>query len=164
GILRTLPYRNLLSGENHNPLGWGLHLSSVGRPAGNLTAYANFSVGSGIAGLGGDMQYGHYDLLQNPAVTGNLYAPMTLGWCAGLQYNFRPDFFLSAAASQTHLKVRRPAPAGEYKCGTFACLTAFWNILPRVSVAAELDYGRRQNISDAARNAWRLNAMCAFSF
>ncbi|MDE5843196.1 MAG: hypothetical protein K2H35_05620, partial [Muribaculaceae bacterium] len=159
GILRTLPYRNLLSGENHNPLGWGLHLSSVARPAGNLTAYANFSVGRGIAGLGGDMQYGHYDLLQNPAVTGNLYAPMTLGWCAGLQYNFRPDFFLSAAASQTHLKVRRPAPAGEYKCGTFACLTAFWNILPRVSVAAELDYGRRQNISDAARNAWRLNAM-----
>ncbi len=164
GVLRTLPYRDLINNENHNPVGWGLHLSSVSHPSRSLTAYANFSIGRGIAGLGGDMQYGRYDLVQDPNITGSLYTPMTIGWCAGLQYNFRPDFFLSATASQTHLSLRDPAPADDYKNGTFACLTAFWNILPRVSAAAELDYGRRANISGASRNAWRVNAMCAFSF
>ncbi|MBD5207203.1 MAG: hypothetical protein HDS79_02890 [Bacteroidales bacterium] len=164
GVLRTLPYRDLTTDKNHNQIGWGLHLSSVSHPAYNFTAYANFSIGRGIAGLGGDMQYGRYDLVQDPTISGELYAPMTIGWCAGLQYNFRPDFFISATASQTHLSLRKPAPMEDYKSGTFACLTAFWNILPRISAAAELDYGRRANISGIARNAWRINAMCAFSF
>lgn len=164
GIVRSLPYRDINTGLNHNPAGWGVHLSSVARPARALTTYANFALGQGIAGLGGDMQYGYYDLFQDPSDPELLYSPLTIGWSLGLQYNFRPDFFISLAASQTHLSLRKPAPGDEYKNGTFACATAFWNILPRLSVAAELDYGRRQNLSDDARNAWRANLMCAFSF
>ncbi|MDE6010469.1 MAG: hypothetical protein K2F87_03345 [Muribaculaceae bacterium] len=164
GIVRSLPYRDLRNSSNHDIAGWGIHLSSVAHPARQLTTYVNLTTGRGIAGLGGDMQYGHYDLLTDPVDPALLYAPQLLGWSLGLQYNFRPEFFISLAASQTHLFTRSGAAGDEYKNGTFACATAFWNILPRLSVAAELDYGRRANISGENRNAWRANVMCAFSF
>ena len=164
GIVRSLPYRDIKSGKDHNPFGWGLHLSSVARPTRQLTTYANVTTGRGIAGLGGDMQYGHYDLLVNPEDATRFYSPYILGWPLGLQYNFNPQFFISLAASQTHLYTKSGTSEDEYKNGTFACATAYWNILPRLSVAAELDYGRRQNVSNTSRNAWRANLMCAFSF
>lgn len=110
------------------------------------------------------MQYGQYDLITDPGDAATLYSPATLGWSVGLQYNFRPNFFLSVAGSQTYLYTRDGSPGDEYRCGTFACATAYWNILPRLAVAGEIDYGRRENRSDAARNAWRANVMCAFSF
>ena len=110
------------------------------------------------------MQYGNHDLIPDPSNPSKLYSPQLFGWSLGLQYNFRPEFFVSLAASQTHLYTRRGTFGDEYKNGTFACATAYWNIEPRLSVAAELDYGRRANVSGAARNAWRANVMCAFSF
>lgn len=164
GIARTLSYRQMTEGVNHNLVGWGVHLSAVGRPTRSLTAYSNFATGRGIAGLGSDLRYGRYDLLADPENPARLYTPLSLGWTAGLQYNFRPNFFMSIAASQTYLHARKGAPATEYRCGTFACLNAYWNILPRLSVAAEVDYGRREDVSREARNAWRANVMCAFTF
>lgn len=164
GIVRSLPYRDILTSTNHDVAGWGVHLSSVARPTRQLTTYVNLTTGRGIAGLGGDMQYGYYDLLTDPTNQAVLYTPQIFGWSLGLQYNFRPEFFISLAASQTHLSTRTGTPGDEYKSGTFACATAFWNVLPRLSVAAELDYGRRANVSTEARNAWRANVMCAFSF
>lgn len=164
GIVRSLPYRDMTTSKNHNQAGWGVLLSSVAHPARALTTYANFTTGCGIAGLGSDMQYGYYDLIADPKDSSKLYAPMSLGWSLGLQYNFRPEFFVSVAASQTYLNARKGTPADEYRCGTFACVTAYWNILPRISVAAELDYGRRENVSEKVRNAWRANVMCAFTF
>ncbi len=164
GIVRSLPYRDISAGKDHNPAGWGVHLSSVAHPALQLTTYANLAAGRGIAGLGSDMQYGYYDLIPDPTDSSELYAPLTLGWSAGLQYNFRPELFVSVSASQTHLRCRKGTPGDEYKFGNFACANVFWYIMPRLSVAAELDFGRRANLSGAARNAWRANAMCAFTF
>lgn len=163
-IARSLSYRDLTEGRNHNLAGWGLHLSSVAHPSLALTTYANLASGRGIAGLGSDLQYGRYDLLPNPDNPSKLYAPLTFGWSLGLQYNFRPDFFMSIAASQTYLHGHEDSPANEYRCGTFACVNAFWNVLPRLSVAAEIDYGRRENVSKEARDSWRANVMCAFTF
>lgn len=164
GIVRSLPYRDIQSGINHNVAGWGVHLSSVAHPSTQITTYVNLTTGRGIAGLGGDMQYGHYDLLPDPQVAGKLYAPSLFGWSLGLQYNFRPELFVSIAASQTHLSTREGTSGDEYKCGTFACANVYWNILPRLSVAGEIDFGRRENVSTVARNAWRANVMCAFTF
>lgn len=164
GICRSLSYRDMTSGRNHNLAGWGAMLSSVAHPLPWLTTYANLAGGRGIAGLGSDMQYGYYDLIADPHAAAELYSPATLGWSLGLQYNFRPDFFVSLATSQTYLYTRAGSGGDEYRCGTFACVTAYWNILPRLSVAGEVDFGRRENVSGAARNAWRANVMCAFSF
>ncbi len=164
GIVRSLSYRDMQTNRNHDLAGWGVNLSSVAHPTSWLTTYANFTTGKGIAGLGGDMQYGFYDLLVDPSNPARLYAPLTIGWSVGLQYNIRYNLFASLVASQTHLSTRDGSPQDEYKNGTFACVNAYWNILPRIAVAAEVDYGRRANVSGIHRDAWRANLMCAFSF
>lgn len=164
GIVRSLSYREMTAGKDHNLARWGLNLSSVTHPAYSWTTYVNATIGRGIAGLGGDMRYGHYDLIPIPSDPTRLYSPLTWGWSLGLQYNFRPNLFVSLSASQMHLNTKKGSSGDEYRWGTFACANVFWNILPRLSVAAEYDWGFRRNVSGAGKSACRANIMCAFSF
>lgn len=164
GIVRSLSYYSNLRDKRENETGWALQLSTVARPEKHLTTYATVNYGRGYAGLGGDMIYGSYDLVANPHDPSVLYAPKMLGWCAGLQYNFRPNIFATVAASQTHYMPKDGTRADEYKTGTFACANIFWCILPRVTVAAEYDWGMRRNISGVHKAASRLNLTAMFTF
>lgn len=164
GILRTLPYRDVAAGVNHNRTGWGVLASSVSHPLPQLTAYLSFNYGKGTAGLGGDLLIGSYDLYADPARPGYLYTMPTMGWCAGLQYNFRPDLFMSVSASQTRMLPSHQVSPDEYKYGLFGAVNIFWNMTPRMQVAAEFDLGLRRNFSGERRSARRIGAMCQFSF
>lgn len=163
GIVRTLSYRNVKAARNYNIAGWGLQLSSVAHPLPQLTTYITASYGHGYAGLGGDL-LGNYDLVGDPDRAGYLYAPASFGWCLGVQYNIRPDLFVSASASHTrYLPAHRVSP-DEYKYGMMADINIFWNLTPRIQVGAEYDWGKRQNFSRHHRYAHRIGAMCQFSF
>lgn len=164
GIVRTLSYRDLNTGRNCNPVGWGIQLSSVAHPAYGFTTYANVSYGRGEASLGGDLQIGNYDLVPLPDRPGKLYAPASLGWCVGLQYNFLPNLFMSASASMAHYMPKHEAAPDEYKNGLFTDINVFWNLTARIQVGAEFDLARRQNVSGASRWARRIGAMAQFSF
>ena len=72
GILRTLPYRNLVKEQNHNIAGWGVQLSSVAHPLPQLTTYLNVSYGHGYESLGGDLLIGNYDLVADTSEPGKL--------------------------------------------------------------------------------------------
>ncbi|MDE6611019.1 MAG: hypothetical protein K2K22_00490, partial [Muribaculaceae bacterium] len=93
-----------------------------------------------------------------------LYAPASFGWCVGLQYNFRPNIFVSASMSQNRYLPKVDVSADEYKYGLFGALNVFWNLTPRIQMAAEFDLGKRQNFSGEHRWARRMSAMCQFSF
>lgn len=164
GILRTLPYRNLIQEANHNKIGWGLQLSSVAHPLNALTSYLTISYGKGHESLGGDLLIGNYDLIAQPGKFGEMYTPGALGWCVGLQYNFKPNLFATLQASETYFYPKDGVSPDEYKRGLFTAANVFWNITPRVLVAAEFDFGRRQNISGEHRYAKRVGALCQFSF
>lgn len=164
GIVRSLSYRNIASGNNHNLAGWGVQLSSVAHPHNRLTTYLTANYGKGYAGLGGDLLYGAYDLIADPANKNKLYAPESFGWCAGVQYNFRPNLFATVSASQTRFLPKHGISADEYKYGIFGCVNLFWSILPRVTVAAEMDWGYRRNFSGIGRDANRANLMASFTF
>jgi len=164
GIVRSLGYRDLVAGQDHNLFGWGMQLSSVVRPLSQLTAYLTFNYGRGIGSLGGDLLIGRYDLIADPARTGTLYAPASLGWCAGLQYNFRHDLFMSVTASQCRLLPLHAVSPDEYKYGVFSAVNVFWNMSPRIQVAAEYDFAARHNFNGGHRNARRVGLMCQFSF
>ena len=165
GIVRTLSYRNLIAAKNHTLAGWGIQLSSVAHPLGSLTTYLNFNYGKGYATMGGDLLYGGgYDLVGNPDSPGTLYAPASFGWCAGVQYNFRPNIFATASVSETRYLPQEAIAPDEYKYGMFACINMFWYITSRVCVAAELDWGKRRNFSGEHRTAHRANLMAAFTF
>ncbi len=164
GILRTLTYRDLKEEKNHNVAGWGLMLSSVSHPLDPITIYTVVNYGAGYAGLGGDLLIGSYDLVGNPDRPGRLYAPKSFGWCLGLQYNFKPNLFVSASASQTRYLPSKAVSPEEYKYGLTGAVNIFWNMTPRMQVGAEYDIGKRQNFNGQHRTAQRVGAMCMFSF
>lgn len=164
GIVRTLSYRDLIAERNHYTVGWGLQLSSVAHPLPQVTTYATINYGHGYQGLGGDMSIGSYDLTAVPGTPGRLYAPASIGWCLGVQYNFRPNLFVCATASQNRYLPAHGAAPDEYKYGLFGALNVYWNLTPRIQVGAEIDLGRRNNFSGAHRTAHRAGAMIQLSF
>jgi opacity protein-like surface antigen len=164
GIVRTLSYRDLVSEKNHNIAGWGVMASSVSHPISPLTLYLTASYGKGYAGCGGDLACSNYDLVGNPDKPGELYAPASFGWCAGVQYNFRPNLFVSANVSQTRYLPQHDVAPDEYKYGIASAVNIFWNPTPRVQFGAEYDFGMRRNFSGHHRSGQRVGAMCQFSF
>lgn len=164
GIIRTLSYRDLIAKKNHNTVGWGLQLSSVSHPAAPLTLYSTLCYGHGYQSLGGDLLVGSYDLVGTPSEPGHLYAPASIGWCLGVQYNFRPNLFASVSASQTRYLPARAVDPDEYKYGLFGAVNLFWNLTPRMQVGAEFDIGMRRNFSGEHAVARRIGAMAQFSF
>lgn len=164
GIVRTLSYRDMLTAKNHNLAGWGLQLSSVAHPAYPLTTYLTFSYGKGYQSLCGDLMIGAYDLIGDPDTRGLLYAPASFGWCAGIQYNFRPNLFVSASVSENRYLPSKTVSPDEYKYGLVGDVNIFWNMTPRMQVGAEFDLGMRRNFSGDHRWARRVGLMAQFSF
>lgn len=163
GIVRSLSYRDIPAATNHNCLGWGVMLSSVAHVTDRITTYVTGNYGHGYASLGGDL-LGNYDLVADPQRPGYLYAPASAGYCLGLQYNFRPNLFVSGSMSQMrYLPDHRISP-DEYKYGWVATANVFWNMTPRMQVAAEFNIGKRGNFSREHRYARRAEIMCMFSF
>lgn len=164
GVLRSLSYRNLAAAANERCTGWGVQLSSVSHPWAAWTLYATVNGGRGVAGMGGDMSIGQYDLVGVPGQPGRMYAPRSYGWNVGLQYNFLSNLFVSTAASLNRYLPDYPEDASEYRRGLFGAANVFWNITPRMQVGAEFNIGQRTDFSGASRTARRIGAMCMFSF
>lgn len=164
GIVRALSYRDLLTQTNHNKAGWGLQLSSVAHPIDQLTTYVTANYGHGYSSLGGDLLIGNYDLIGDPRQQGRMYAPASFGWCVGLQYNIRPNLFVSTSISQTRFLPSHTVADSEYRYGMFGNVNIFWNMTPRMQIGAEFDYGKREDFSGQSRWAKRIGAMAQFSF
>ncbi len=164
GIVRTLSYRDLLTAKNHNKVGWGLQLSSVWHPQPRWTTYMSVNGGEGYESLGGDLQAGHYDLVETPGKMGEMYAPGAVGWNVGAQYNFTPAMFVSANYSQSRYLPRKGTAGSEYKYGQMITVNWFWNLTARIQVGAEIDLGMRGNIDGSHKWAHRASVMGQFSF
>lgn len=163
-IYRSLPYRNLLSGKNHNKSGYGVQLSTLFRPFYAMTLYGCMNGGHGYGSLGGDWLMGAYDLVADPAKPGQLYAPLCYGGYIGLQYNFTPMIFASATFGGTRYAPRHEIASDQYKQGLYMAANVFWYLTPRISCAVEFDLGRRMNFSGETAWARRLGAFVSFSF
>lgn len=100
GIMRFLPYRDLVTGRNHQPVGWGLQFSTVFRPVDPLTVYGTVNGGRSYSNFGGDFLLGKYDLVQCAKCPGMLCTVPGWGYFVGLQYNFKPQIFMSATLAR----------------------------------------------------------------
>lgn len=164
GIVRALSYRDMVQSKNHYRAGWGLQLSGVGHPCTPVTIYANANYGHGYGSLGGDLLIGAYDLVARPDADGQLYAPASLGWCVGVQYNFRPNLFVSTSLSETRFLPKYNVDPTEYRYGLCGNVNVFWNLTARIQAGAEFDYGKRKDFSGQSRWAKRIGLMAQFSF
>ena len=163
-IIRTLPYQNLRTKNNHNTLGWGIMLSSVTHPSNRIATYLTINYGHGYSSLGGDLMIGAYDLVPESESAGKLYAPASFGWCVGLQYNFTRNLFISTSFSQTRFLPTHKTSPNEYRYGLCGNANIFWNLSPRILFGAEFNYGFRKNFSGESKWAKRVGMIAQFSF
>lgn len=164
GLLRVIPYRDLMSGRNRDVVGWGVQLSSMIKVVSPLTVYATAVFGQGHASYTGDLSVGSYDLVPDKSVPGQLYAPQALSLTFGAKYNFLDNLYscLTLATMRYYPKVN-PADS-EYKYGQYGAINLIWDITPRFEVGAEYLFGKRMNFNHAHANANRVDALFQFSF
>ena len=162
GILRELSYRDQAAGSNHFRTGWGVQLSTITNVVGGLQFFGHCTYGKGIATYINDLDGLGYDLI--PDGSGKLKAPASLGWTAGLQYNFTPDFFMTASYSQARLYNTSVMASDTYRYGQYIAANAFYNVISDLRVGVEYLHGTRNDISGLGGHANRLNAMVQYSF
>lgn len=164
GILRTLPYRNLIAGKNYNRVGWGMQLSSVFRPATPLTVYATVNAGQGYGNMTNDLLMGRFDLVDDPCRAGHMYAPFAYGWFGALQYYLTSNIFVSGTFGQMNYRPRGQVVGSTYKYGLYSAANIFWYMTPRIQVAAEFNWGKRRNVDGEHNEARRISLMAQFAF
>ncbi len=164
GILRSHPYRNLIQQKNHNTIGWGLQMTTTLHPLDCLTLYGCFNGGYGYESLGGDWLMGNYDLVSDVANPGKMYAPAAFGGYGCIQYNIKPELFVSATVGGAAYRPRSGVSPDEYRNGLYMAANCYWNLTARIQVAAEFNLGRRQNVDNTSRWARRVGLMAQFSF
>lgn len=163
-ITRFLPYRDLLTGRNHTPVGYGLQLSTVVSPTRALTIYGIGNIGRSYSNVGGDFLLGDYDLVENVDCPGRLRTVPGFSYFLGLGYHFSHRLSMSMTFGQWRNLMSAPREADGYKYGLYGAANIFYDVTPRITIGAEANFGRRQNFNGA--HAWgrRVGAMCQFSF
>lgn len=163
-ITRFLPYRDLVNGRNHTPVGYGLQLSTVVCPTRALTLYGIGNIGRSYSNVGGDFLLGEYDLVENPDCPGRLRTVPGFSYFLGVGYHFSYKVSMSMTFGQSRNLLSAPREADGYKYGLYGAANIFYNVTPRITIGAEANFGRRQNFNGAHAWARRVGAMCQFSF
>lgn len=166
GVVRGLEYRDLVEGRNYKKAGWGVHVSTVFNPVAPLTVYGAVITGKGIGSLVNDLQSSPMDLVGDTGQRGRMFAPLSLGWYAALQYHFSPEIFSTIVFSEERF-LPKQQPVYEnitYKYGLYGAANVFWNMTSRCQMAVEYNFGKRQNIDHSHGWVNRVSLMAQFSF
>lgn len=162
GVMRWLPYRDMLAGRNHSPMGWGMQLSTVLNPVSPLVLYGTFNIGRSYSNNSGDFLLGDYDLVGNPAVDGRLKTIPQWSYLVGASYYFTHKLYSTVAFGQARVTSRKLD--NEYKYGLFGTANLIYKITPRVNVGAQFSLGKRADYDGDSAWARRLSLAAQFSF
>lgn len=163
GILRELSYRDLVTDKNHFATGWGVQFSAVGKVVGPLDFFGHYTYGKGIADYINDLCGEDYDLVPS-ATPGKLRAPGSIGWTAGLQYNFCSKLMASASHSRCQLVHSSELGPDAYRYGQYIAVNAFYNPWTDLQIGMEYIHGTRKNAGGEHGTANRIEASIQYSF
>lgn len=164
GLMRTMTYRNLITGTNHNVIGWGAQLSGMIKLFRPLTFYYTGLVGRGVGSYQGDLSEGAYDLVAVNNAPGKMVAPLCMGVTGGFRYQFSRKVYANIGFGEAHYYEKHHIAADEYKYGLYGVANVFWKITPRFMTGIEYCVGKRMNFDREHAGANRLDAMMSFSF
>lgn len=164
GILRSIPYRDLVTGQRRTVIGWGAQLSAVAYPINRLALYLMANTGCGYASYIADMSIGAYDLVADSSTPGRLYAPLAVGLNAGCKYNITPDLYACAALGRVGYYPDYKVDGTDYRYGLYGAFNIFWDITPRLQVGAEYLIGSRHNFNGEHNHANRIDLLFQLSF
>lgn len=164
GLLRFIPYRDLVDNTNHTVPGWGLQLSTCFKTLPDLSVFGLVNVGRGHSSYTGDLSIDAYDLVTRKDRPGRLYAPTSFAATLGLKYNFRPNVYSCLALAEQHYFPKDNPGDSQYKYGLYGAVNVFWEMSPRIMVGAEYLIGKRMNFDRTSGSANRIDALFQFSF
>lgn len=164
GIMRSIPYKNLVTGHRKTVIGWGVQASAVFYPINRLGVYAMFNTGKGYQSYLADMSIGAYDLVADDTTPGRLYAPLAVGLNAGIKYNFTPTIYVCAALGRVGYYPKYKVEGTDYRYGLYGAFNIFWDMSPRLQVGAEYLIGSRHNFNGEHNHANRVDFLFQFSF
>lgn len=165
GLMRVLPYRDLVAQKNRTTTAWGAQISGKAITPSPVTIFWEGVGGAGIESYINDLMIGNNDLFNNPDAQGRMYAPYCIGLTAGVRYDFSNSVFSSVSLSEARMWHRRGAVDPEnYRYGLYCAANVFWNMSARLQVGAEYLYGYRSNRSSQGEDAQRVNLLFQFSF
>lgn len=164
GLLRVLPYRDLVAQKNRSLVGFGVQGSAVVPVGYALTLYGEAVGGRGCATYINDLMVTTLDLINDAADPGKMTAPWCMGFTAGVKYNFRPNLFASICASEARYRPGANADPSTYKYGLYGAANVVWNMSPRLQVGAEYLMGKRKNYGGESGDAKRVNLLFSFMF
>lgn len=165
GMLRVIPYRDLVTSTSRDVVGWGVQASGVVKPVNRLALYCELNTGRGYSSYMGDLSIGNYDLVASDATPGRMHAPLSLGLACGLKYNFRYNVYACAAYGQArYYNSHSELIPDDYKRGRYLAANLFWELTTRLQVGIEYLWGQRTDFSGAHNHANRVDAMFQFAF
>lgn len=164
GLAKVLAYRDIQSGYNYSPFGWGVQLSGVWHTTRSFSLYGAANVGQGIGSYSGDLAADKLDLIPDTQRLGRLYAPKMWSAALGGQYYFTQNVFCAVTGSVVRFMPHHDAAPDTYRAGLYCAANVFWNITPRLQVGVEYLYGQRWNFSGAHAAADRVDALFQFAF
>lgn len=164
GLMRVIPYRDLVTAKNRSRIGWGLQLSGVWNPVNRVTVYGEFNGGRGYQSTIGDLSIGKYDLVADATTPGQLYAPWSMGLNVGVQYNFLPNLYSCLALGECRYFPKYSVEPTDYKYGLYGAINLFYEPTPRLQVGIEYLIGARHNFNHEHGSANRIDALFQFSF
>lgn len=170
-IIRNVNYRNNIQDKNNIMTTYACQVSGLVNIKDKLIFYYQLAYGTGITPYIQDVSGLKLDFLprqienHNDKDAGKLEHVQSLGYYAGLQYNFNQRTFMSCTFSQVDIDVpENYDDTNLYKEGYYLATNFFWYAMPNVQLGAEYLYGKRVNQNDEWGQANRLQIMLQYNF
>lgn len=163
-ILRNLAYRDLVTADNRTATGWGVQLSGNIASIPNTTIFYQCMYGKGVSQYLNDLSDMDYDLIPSVDVAGKLTTPGSLGYFAGVQYDFSSKFFMSATYSQCRLYNQESLGQDTYRYGQYVAVNGVCEPVTGLQFGLEYLWGKRTDCNHTSNHANRIMLMAAYSF
>ncbi|MFR9563678.1 MAG: DcaP family trimeric outer membrane transporter [Rikenellaceae bacterium] len=164
-VLRDMYAYNVTSAENTSLLGWGVQFSGNLQPLKWLNIRLNSIYGKGITPYIQDLIGSGLDFTPDPSNATSIEATEMYAWQAALKFNITKKLSLNGGYSTARVRKDQGYYADdEYRVGQYAFGNIFYDITPRLKVAAEYLYGSRKNMDCLSNTANRVSAMAQFNF
>lgn len=162
GIMRWLPYRDLVSGRNHTPMGYGFQLSTVFSPINPVTVYGTFNCGRSYVNNSGDFLLTNYDLVGDATDPGHMRTLPSWSYLIGVTYRFNRHFFATCSFGQS--RITESDLVEHFKYGLYGGANLFYNVTSRFQIGGEFSFGKRVNFDGQYAYGRRISVMAQFNF
>ncbi|MEG2179107.1 MAG: DcaP family trimeric outer membrane transporter [Bacteroidales bacterium] len=171
GIVRDLPYHDILHNSWHRVFGAGAKLSGNFCFTPFFQGVGYVSYGKGISTYTLDLSGAGMDILPDYDRSGKMFAPRTAVYYGGLRINFSRNVYSGLSYSYLRLYTNssfRSAPdfdaSSFYKYAQSATVALIWDFLPSATCGVEYLWGQRVNYDGSKGHANRIYTSIRYNF